>query len=205
MTAPIDGPAGTLEIDVVESQDATAPFAVICHPHPLHGGTMDNKVVTTVARALQSCGMPTIRFNFRGVGASTGAYDEGRGETDDALSVAAWGEAHWPGRALVLAGFSFGAFVAMRAAQRRTLARLITIAPPVDRFAFDKGLAPQVPWLVIQGSADEIVPAEAVSAWVRDVSSAARLVLLPGVSHFFHGHLHELREVVVGEIRGDGH
>jgi alpha/beta superfamily hydrolase len=134
MKALIDGPAGVLEADVLDGSAAAGPFAVVCHPHPLMGGTMDNKVVTTTARALQSAGMPVIRFNFRGVGASAGTWDGGAGETLDALGVARWGQERWPGRALVIAGFSFGAWVALRAAQQLPVARLITVAPPVGRF-----------------------------------------------------------------------
>src|ERR1035438_3892816 len=108
MRVLIDGPAGPLEAGIEEGSSSAAPYALICHPHPLFGGTMDNKVVTTVARALNACGMPTARFNYRGVGASAGRYDDGRGETEDALAVAAWGARRWSGRSVVIAGFSFG-------------------------------------------------------------------------------------------------
>jgi alpha/beta superfamily hydrolase len=199
----IDGPAGALQAEVLEGSDATAPFAVVCHPHPLMGGTMDNKVVTTAARALQSAGMPTIRFNFRGVGQSAGAYDGGAGETLDALSVARWGSARWPGRSVVLAGFSFGAYIALRAAQVLPVARLITIAPPLGRFDFAALVAPGAPWLVIQGEADEVVDSEAVRNWAEGMPAGVRLVMLPGVGHFFHGRLTELRERIRQEIRGD--
>src|SRR5579864_6855658 len=107
----IKGPAGALEAIVEDPGAAGSSYAVVCHPHPLFGGTMDNKVVTTVARALQDNGIPTLRFNFRGVGASAGVFDQGMGETADADAAASWGAERWPGRTLVAAGFSFGAYV----------------------------------------------------------------------------------------------
>jgi len=202
MRVMIDAPAGALEAEVVEGTCADTPYAVVCHPHPLLGGTMDNKVVTTAARALQSTGMPTIRFNFRGVGASAGAYDSGVGETQDALAVAQWGAARWPGRALVLAGFSFGAYVALRLAQDLPVARLITIAPPVGRFDFTPLAAPRAPWLILQGEADEVVDAAMVRSWAEAMPAGTHLVMLPGVGHFFHGRLVELRDRIEQEIRG---
>ncbi len=202
MNVLIDGPAGPLEAGIEEGSDLAAPYAVVCHPHPLFGGTMDNKVVTTVARALNACGMPTVRFNFRGVGASVGSYDEGRGETGDASAVAAWGARRWPGRAVLIAGFSFGAYVALRLAQILPPARLITIAPPVGRFELSALLGPACPWLIVQGDADDVVDPEAVRGWASTAAPAAHLVMLPGVGHFFHGHLAELRDAVMSEIRG---
>src|SRR5271169_4937311 len=130
----IEGQAGPLEA-IVKDPGAEGPsYAVVCHPHPLFGGTMENKVVTTVARALQEVGIPTLRFNFRGVGASAGTFDQGAGETDDADAVASWGAQRWPGRRLVLGGFSFGGYVALRLAQRRVLQHLITVAPAITLF-----------------------------------------------------------------------
>jgi alpha/beta superfamily hydrolase len=197
----IAGPAGPLEA-VAEEPGGRAPlYAVVCHPHPLFGGTMDNKVVTTLARALQEVGIATVRFNFRGVGASGGTFDDGRGETADAAAVADYGALRWPGRELVLAGFSFGAYVALRLAQERAAARLITVAPPVDRFDFSALSPPACPWLVVQGDADEVVNPQRVIAWVKSLDPQPRLTVLPGVSHFFHGHLPELREAVIHAIR----
>jgi alpha/beta superfamily hydrolase len=200
MRAVIDGPVGVLEADVVDGGDRPAPFAVVCHPHPLLGGTMDNKVVTTTARALQDAGLATLRFNFRGVGGSAGSYDGGVGETQDALAIANWGAGRWPGRPVVLAGFSFGAYVALRLAQILAPVRLITIAPPIGRFDFTGLEAPACPWLILQGDADEVVDAERVRAWAS--GQPAQLEMLPGVGHFFHGRLTELRERIGREIRG---
>ena len=163
----IAGPAGPLEAIVEDSGVAGDRFGIVCHPHPLYGGTMDNKVVTTVARALREAGMPTVRFNFRGVGKSGGDYDSGEGETDDADAVASFGAHRWPGRRLVIAGFSFGSYVAMRLSQRRHPSHLITIAPPVDGFDFSGMRAPDCPWLVVQGDPDEVVDAQNVTRWVN--------------------------------------
>jgi alpha/beta superfamily hydrolase len=197
----IDGQAGALEAVVEDPGVAGSSYAVVCHPHPLFGGTMDNKVVTTVARALQETGMPTLRFNFRGVGASAGAFDKGLGETTDADAVASWGAARWPGRALVSAGFSFGGYVALRLAQHRVTQHLITIAPAIQRFDASSMVVPQCPWLVVQGDADDRVDPTAVIAWVNGLHPKPRLVVLPGVGHFFHGRLHELRDAVIDAIR----
>jgi alpha/beta superfamily hydrolase len=176
-------------------------YAVLCHPHPLYGGTMDNKVVTTLGKALRAAGIATLRFNFRGVGNSAGAFDNGEGETRDADAVAAYGASRWPGRHLVLAGFSFGAFVALRLANQRQASRLITVAPPVDRFDLSGLIAPQCPWLIVQGSADDVVDPDRVIAWATAFDPQPRLVVVPGVGHFFHGHLAELRDAVSEALR----
>jgi uncharacterized protein len=196
----IAGQAGALEA-IAEDPGVESPsYAVICHPHPLYGGTMDNKVVTTVARALQEAGMPTLRFNFRGVGASAGEFDQGVGETADADAVAEWGAARWPGRSLVIAGFSFGGYVALRLAQRRLPRHLITIAPAVQGFGASTAV-PRCPWLVVQGDADEVVDPSTVIDWVNTLDPKPQLVVLPGVGHFFHGRLRELRDAVIDAIR----
>ncbi len=204
----IEGPAGALEA-VLEDPGATdTRYAVVCHPHPLYGGTMHNKVVTTVARALQDAGIPTLRFNFRGVGASAGVFDRGRGESADADAVATWGARRWPGRMLVIAGFSFGAYVALRLAQLRPVRQLITIAPAIQQLdeaatELDKEATavPHCPWLVVLGDADEVVDPAAVIAWVNDLEPRPQLVVLPGVGHFFHHRLHELRAIVIDAMR----
>jgi alpha/beta superfamily hydrolase len=197
----IEGPAGVLEAVVEETSVPGSSYGVVCHPHPSYGGTMDNKVVTTVARALQDTGIPTVRFNFRGVGASAGVYGEGIGETGDADAVAAWGAERWPGRTLVLAGFSFGAYVALRLAQQRVPRHLITIAPALAMFEAFGMAVPRCPWLVVQGDADEVVDPAAVIHWVNGLDPKPRLVVLPGVGHFFHGRLRELRDAVADAIR----
>jgi alpha/beta superfamily hydrolase len=197
----IEGPAGALEAILEDPGSDGSSYGVLCHPHPLFGGTMDNKVVTTVARALHETGIPTLRFNFRGVGASAGVFDQGVGETDDADAVASWGARRWPGRDLVVAGFSFGGYVALRLAQRRVPRLLITIAPAVLNFDGTGATVPRCPWLVIQGDADDVVDSKAVIDWVDRLDPKPRLLVLPGVGHFFHGSLRELRSAVIDAIR----
>jgi uncharacterized protein len=201
------GQAGALEAILEDSGVPGSSYAVICHPHPLFGGTMENKVVTTVARALRETGIPTLRFNFRGVGASEGAFDQGVGETADADIVASWGAGRWPGRTLVAAGFSFGGYVALRLAQlresqQREVRLLITIAPAVQRFDANSTARPRCPWLVVQGDADDVVDPAAVIGWVNSLIPKPQLVVMPGAGHFFHGRLQELRDAVVTTVRG---
>jgi uncharacterized protein len=197
------GPAGALqaliETPVIEGQEPqqVSAFAVVCHPHPLYGGTLDNKVVYTLARTLEQLGAPAIRFNFRGVGASEGSYDEGRGEIADALAVIAYGRRRWPNAALWLAGFSFGAAVAVRAAAEGAPQRLIGVAPGITTVSLTDAAPPACPWLIVQGDLDEVVPPQAVRAWVDTLSPAPELQVLPGAGHFFHGRLNELRDVVL--------
>jgi uncharacterized protein len=197
------GPAGGLEALIetpVSETQVTAPaaFGVICHPHPLYGGTLDNKVVWTLARAFQQLGAPTIRFNFRGVGASTGSHDAGRGETADALAVIAWGRQRWPQAELWLAGFSFGAVVAVRAAGEARPARLVAVAPGINKTDVSDAAPPECPWLIVQGDADDVVPPDVVIDWARRLSPAPELTVLPGAGHFFHGRINELRDTVLG-------
>ncbi|HEY2035527.1 MAG TPA: alpha/beta fold hydrolase [Steroidobacteraceae bacterium] len=203
----IAGPAGDIEalVEIPAEMPAAggAPrrFGVVCHPHPLHGGTLDNKVVYTLARAFVELGVPSIRFNFRGVGASGGGYDEGRGETADALAVIAYGRERWPGASLWLAGFSFGGAVALRAAGQARAERLVTIAPGVTRVSMEGVASPTCPWLIVQGDADDVVDPAAVQEWASRQSPAPEVRLLPGAGHFFHGRLHELRQVVLDFLR----
>ncbi|TFG87185.1 MAG: alpha/beta hydrolase [Chromatiales bacterium] len=198
----LDGPAGCLEALLdTPSGPLAAAVAVVCHPHPQHQGTMLNKVVHTLSRALNDLSIPVVRFNFRGVGASEGAYADGFGETEDVLVVADWATARFPGADLWLAGFSFGAAVAIRAALSTTCAQLISVAPPVARMAsLLDGKRPACPWLLIQGTADEIVAAIDVQDWARTLDPPPDLVLLPDVDHFFHGRLTLLRDTVVGRV-----
>jgi alpha/beta superfamily hydrolase len=198
----IAGPAGVLEAAIDVSAPPAVATAVICHPHPLQQGTMSNKVVTTVARAFARLGADAVRFNFRGVGASAGRYADGVGERDDALAVVAWCRERWPNRPLYLGGFSFGGAVAAAIAARVAPAGLVTVAPPVDRLATDF-VPPACPWLLIHGAADEVVPLEPVLEWCAKLQAPPRIVLLPGVGHFFHGHLRALTEAVTSQFGGD--
>jgi uncharacterized protein len=198
------GPAGGLE-SLIETplsgeNSQSAPvnaFAVVCHPHPQFGGTLDNKVVHTLARAFNQLGASTIRFNFRGVGTSAGTYDEGRGEIQDALAVIGWGRERWPGAALWLGGFSFGGSVAVWAAGEAAPARLVAVAPGITKISVTGAAPPKCPWLIVQGDADEVVPPQAVLAWSRTLKPAPEVVVLPGAGHFFHGRINDLRETVL--------
>jgi hypothetical protein len=194
----VEGPVGLLEVFTgcpeVPARNATA---IVCHPHSLHGGTMQNKVVTTLAKTFESLGAASVRFNFRGVGKSAGVFDHGVGETQDLLAVAEWVRRERPKDVLWLAGFSFGAVVALRVAGRLNLERLVTVAPAVHLYDLTNLAAPTVPWLLVQGDQDEVVPANAVFEWVRALSQPPALEVLPGVGHYFHQRLHELRDAVL--------
>jgi alpha/beta superfamily hydrolase len=187
------GPAGDIECAIDTPAGMARGLALVCHPHPLHGGTMDNKVVQTLARAFVQRGYEAVRFNFRGVGASAGAWDEGRGETEDARAVLA--ACRQPGQALLLAGFSFGAYVAARVAAglpaEQAAERLVLVGPAASRFDM-----PAVPagTLVIHGEADDVVPLSDVLAWARPLSQPVTVV--PGAGHFFHGQLPLLKSLV---------
>jgi len=197
----IAGPAGPIACAIDEPPGGAAPagVAVLCHPHPQHGGTMDNKVVQTMARAFVQLGWRAVRFNFRGVGASAGAWDEGRGEVDDAMAVIA--ALRDPALPLALGGFSFGGFVATQAASRLASAgvaveRIVLVGPAARNFP----LAP-VPQdsIVIHGEADDVVPLAAVLDWARP--QVLPVVVVPGTGHFFHGQLPLLRQLIVGAWR----
>ena len=189
----IDGPAGALE--VAFAMPTTVPprgLALICHPHPQFGGTMDNKVVQTLAKSFSELGCATMRFNFRGVGASIGSFDEGIGETEDAAAALAWARAQLPASTpLIAAGFSFGCFVQTRLLPRSTPDQLILIGPAVSRFQI-----PEVPkdTIVIHGEEDDVVPLADVLAWARP--QGLPVTVFPGTGHFFHGRLSELKAVI---------
>lgn len=203
----IAGPAGDLEA-LIETPAVELPdpggvgaFAVVCHPHSLHGGTLDNKVVYTVARACGQLGAAAIRFNFRGVGASAGRYDQGRGEAADARAVIDFGRRRFPGAALWLGGFSFGAAVAAGIAAEVRAARVVLIAPGITVVDVAAPV-PECPWLIVQGDADDVVPPQAVLDWARSLAAAPGVPppdvrLLAGAGHFFHGRLHDLRQAVL--------
>ncbi|HEX6020180.1 MAG TPA: alpha/beta fold hydrolase [Burkholderiaceae bacterium] len=193
--ADVAGPAGRIEAAIDAPEGAVRGVAVLCHPHPLHGGTMDNKVVQTLARAFVQLGWRAVRFNFRGVGASQGQWDQGNGEVDDALAVVA--AQRDPALPLALGGFSFGGYVAAQAAARLAAAgaparRVVLVGPATSTFAL-----PPVPadTLVVHGEADDVVPLQATLDWARP--QGLPVVVLPGVGHFFHGQLTRLRELVL--------
>jgi len=199
----ISGPAGRIEA-LLEQPRETGPstVAVLCHPHPQFQGTMLNKVVHTLSRSMNDLGIPAVRFNFRGVGASEGEYADGVGEATDTLAVADWACQRFPGAELWLGGFSFGAMVAGRGALAASPGRLIMIAPAVDRMnKLMDDAQPDCPWLIIQGDEDEVVSCDAVVDWVNRLNPGPELVLLSGVDHFFHGRLTLLRETLVSHLK----
>ncbi len=195
----VAGPAGNIEcaIDAPLPGTESRGVAIVCHPHPQFGGTMDNKVVQTLARALVQTGWRSVRFNFRGIGQSQGSWDEGVGEIDDASAViAACRDASQP---LLVAGFSFGGFVASQAAARLAddakAERIVLVAPSTQ-----KQQVANVPadTLVIHGEADDVVPLSATLAWARP--QALPVMVFPGVGHFFHGQLGLLKNVLVQHL-----
>jgi alpha/beta superfamily hydrolase len=194
----IPGPAGHLEALLTRPADAGAgnPIAVVCHPHPLYGGSMSNKVVHTIARAFNALGVATLRFNFRGVGGSQGHFDHGVGEMLDLEAVVAWLREQTPHGPLWLAGFSFGAFIAYRTHADLRAARLLLVAPPVTKYDFSRDAPVSVPWMVIQGGRDEVVDPQQVAAWVRRQSLAPVFHWMADADHYFHGRLIPLREAV---------
>lgn len=192
----IDGPAGALETDLNDPGELRRGIALIAHPNPVQGGTKDNKVVTTLAKTFFGLGYVAIRPNLRGVGASAGSFDQGNGETEDLLAVARYARTRFDGLPLLLAGFSFGAFVQTRVAQTLSsenlpVERLVLVGPAVNRFP-----AATVPpdTLVIHGEVDDVVPLAAVLDWARP--QQLPLVVVPGGEHFFHGRLHVLAQIV---------
>jgi alpha/beta superfamily hydrolase len=191
----LDGPAGKIEVDISDpgliADGRRRGIALIAHPHPLMGGTKDNKVVTTLARTFYALGYVALRPNFRGVGASAGTHDEGRGETADLIAVARYAQDQYGQLPLTCAGFSFGSFVQTRVAKEIRPDQLVLVAPAVNRFPTEEVAAGT---LVIHGELDDVVPLAAVLDWARPQNLP--VVVVPGGEHFFHGRLHVLREIV---------
>ncbi|MEJ6655129.1 MAG: alpha/beta fold hydrolase [Pseudomonas sp.] len=199
----IDGPAGVLEVVVTRAENARA-VAVICHPHPLHGGTLQNKVVSTLMRAARDMDANTVRFNFRGVGKSAGKHADGVGETDDCKAVIDWAAGEFGNLPLWLMGFSFGGYVAAAAARAQAdwPARLILVAPSVERMPFADLLPLPGTAVVMMGEADEVVAPQAVFDLLEG-QQGVDMVRFADTSHFFHGKLVELKtatEEALGEV-----
>jgi alpha/beta superfamily hydrolase len=197
----IDGPAGALEIAQNIPAHAPRGIALVAHPHPQQGGTLDNKVAQTLAKTFFALGYAVTRFNFRGVGRSEGAFDDGVGETADALAALAHARTRVDGLAgsppIVLAGFSFGTYVQTRVAQSVTAERLVLVGPAVQRFAI--GAVPANA-IVIHGEEDDVVPLADVFAWARP--QQLPVVVFPGCGHFFHGRLGDLQRTITGMWHG---
>jgi uncharacterized protein len=195
----IAGPAGKVE-SALSRGDSDAPLSaldavvIVCHPHPQHGGTMNNKVVTTLMRTYRDLGVHVLRFNFRGVGSSEGVFDNTVGELEDLLAVIEWAKNNLPESPLLLAGFSFGSSIAARASYSVDgLLHLTLVAPPVERYEYDRDGVFNAPVCVVQGDQDERVIAQGVYDWVARLQSPAELIRYPETGHFFHGYLAQLK------------
>lgn len=194
----IQGPVGLLEM-VLHEPHADAAYVIVCHPHPLHGGSMDNKVVTMTTKAYEYIGCNAIRFNYRGVGASDGEYGDNHGEVEDAMAVAHWLLKHRDVKKIYFAGFSFGAYIAAKAAAHTqdlgvvTVEHVLLIAPSVLNSPFADVTPFGVRTSVIMGDQDEIVPFEEVQDWVDKLYPPVELMPMEGAGHFFHGRLTELK------------
>lgn len=202
----ISGPAGKLEILTEPPKSISYEgIAIICHPNPLQSGSMTNKVVHTLAKAYQRCGLLSVRFNYRGVGQSQGTYGHTEGEIQDLMAVIEWVkqvDAHAP---LWLAGFSFGAYIAAQGAKQHSVEHLISVAPAIHLHPFKEVESLTCPWLVIQGDEDEVVSYHDVLKFVEAVRllphQRIKLEVLNGVGHFFHGRLVELREKIMADCQ----
>ncbi len=197
----VAGPAGNLQVLAEPPAGEARALAIICHPHPLHGGTLSNKVVHQLARSFNDLGALSVRFNFRGVGESEGAFDAGRGERDDLLAVAAWARAQWPALPLWLGGFSFGGFIAIQAASALDAQWLVTVAPAVNYFPVQSSVVVTSPWILIQGTEDDIVPVADIRAFVAAQERPPTISLIPGAGHFFHGRLNDLKQAILEAAR----
>lgn len=191
----INGPAGLIEGVLSVPKEAHQHYlALLGHPHSLQGGTMNNKVVTTLAKLFNHLGVPCVRFNFRGVGASAGDYDGGVGESEDLLFLAHALQQQSETRQLLLAGFSFGSYVVYRAAAQQCPALLITIAPPVHHYDYHEFTLPHsLPWVIVQGDKDEVVPPALVYQFANGFNPPLPIVHFVNTGHFFHGQLVALK------------
>jgi alpha/beta superfamily hydrolase len=192
----VEGPAGVIEFDLNDPGPERRGVALIAHPNPVQGGTKDNKVVTTLAKAFFNLGYVAVRPNFRGVGASAGEHDAGHGETEDLLIVAEYLHKRYDNPSFVLAGFSFGSFVQTRVAKRLKPDKMVLVGPAVNRFPAET-VPPET--LVIHGENDDVVPLQAVFDWARP--QQLPIVVVPGGEHFFHGRLNLLARIVVHYCR----
>jgi len=194
----IPGPAGRLEALIASPKGTPTGLCVICHPHPLFGGTMANKVVWTLSNAALKCGLRTVRFNFRGVGRSEGLFDDTIGETDDAQAVAEVLRASAATLPLVMAGFSFGGHVALKVASRIDTAALVTIAPPMGRYlkTTEPPAHPGVPWLAVHSADDDVVSYAETRAALATYDPPPQFVHFDDAGHFFHGRLGEVEAAV---------
>lgn len=198
----VTGPTGVLEAQVDSVSSTIRGVAVLCHPDPEQQGSMQNKVVTTLARAFAHLGAAAVRFNFRGVGHSAGSHTGGDGEREDARAVVAHCRQRWPTMPLYLGGFSFGGAIAIAISGDIAPKGLVTVAPAIRRL-HDGWTAPLCPWLLVHGEADDIVPLGPVEQWAAALSAPPQILVMPEVGHFFHGALTALGHAVTEFFRAD--
>lgn len=198
-----DGPAGKIEalLAAPQTENTHNAIAVVCHPHPLYEGTLHNKITYMIAKTLIEHGIPTLRFNFRGVEKSEGAFADGEGEKDDLISAIAKMKQMFPDKNLWLGGFSFGSCMALKVSQEQNATQLFTVAPPVKADYFTGIIAPQCPWLLLQGLADEVVNAQDVLDWCNTLSSQPDIRTFDDVGHYFHRRLPEIKNAMTSHIK----
>jgi len=195
----LPGPVGRLEA-LYQPGQQERPVVLVCHPHPLYGGTMRNKVVYWIARAFEDMGCSVLRFNFRGVEKSEGHWDEGRGEADDALAALNWLKQRCPGLPLWLAGFSFGCYAGLQAAACDPLvSRMFAVAPAVNLYDFSFLDREQRPLTVVHGTNDEIVPFDAVQQWCAQ-HPHFRFHAIDGAGHFFSQHMNQMTALLLQDV-----
>ena len=200
----LNGPAGKIEClagHPVNQEESRKTIGLICHPHPLFGGTMHNKVVHMIEKAYREMGLHTIRFNFRGVGETEGEFDEGIGESEDLICIYQWAKEIFPDYDVWLAGFSFGTYAALRACEEIQPSQFLTVAPPVERYDYSELPVPECPWLVIQGEVDDVVTPKAVYDFVSNTVPSPQLISFKA-GHFFHRRLVDLKGAIInGTLR----
>ena len=198
----IIGPCGDLEA-LLSIPEKILGVAVVCHPHPQHGGTMHNKVVTTLTKSLDILNYITIRFNYRGVGKSVGSYANGIGEVEDLLAVYSWIQNNYPNLACILAGFSFGSYICLHASLTINPKAVITVAPAIFRQDYRSCENYSGTWWLIQGGNDELTEADKVYSWAEDLACKNNIIKIDKASHFFHGCLNILEEKIITIIGKD--
>lgn len=195
----IKGGAGEIETLITKPEELTesTPIIIISHPHPLYGGSMTNKVVHILAKTFSELNAITVRFNFRGVGQSAGEFDNGVGEAEDLQRIVEALKQWRPHSPIWLAGFSFGAYVSVRAQAKVEAEKLLLVAPPVSMYSFDELSEIDIPWLVIQGGQDEVIDASAVKNWISELNNPPQLIWMEEAGHFFHGKLNDVKEALL--------
>ncbi len=193
----LEGPVGNIEVKLSIPKNPLAYYMIICHPNSIQGGSMDNKVVTTIERGCNKLGIPTIRFNFRGVGASEGKYDEGSGEQEDLQAVIQWANKKLPESKLLLAGFSFGSYVTYSVVNNQQTSAFICVGPAVNMVHYSFDNVPNCPWVIMHAEDDEVAPFKDVVDWHEGLANKPDLIAFKEASHFFHGKLIALQDEIM--------